>query len=131
MTGRAVAVSFRCCETRRRERRERHQERLLVTRPARVAKWLAFAHVIDERVRSGELRDHADAARALGFTRARISQIMSLLLLAPDIQEEVLSLRHPAGREPLCERDLRRVFRHLVWEDQRREWGRVREKLGV
>ena len=131
MTGRAVAVSFRCCETRRRARRARHQERLLVTKPARVAKWLAFAHVIDERIRSGELRDHADAARALGFTRARVSQITSLLLLAPDIQEEVLALRHPAGREPLGETDLRGVVRHPLWDDQRREWERVREKLGA
>ena len=131
MTGGSVAVAFRSCETRRRERRERHQERLLVTKPARVAKWLAFAHVIDERIRSDELRDHADAARALGFTRTRISQIMSLLLLAPDIQEEILSLRHPAGREPLSERDLRSVARHPLWDDQRREWGRVRGKLSA
>ena len=100
-----------------------------MTKPARVAKWLAFAHVIDERIRSDELRDHADAARALGFTRTRISQIMSLLLLAPDIQEEILSLRHPAGREPLSERDLRSVARHPLWDDQRREWGTVRRKL--
>jgi hypothetical protein len=42
-----------------------------------------LAHRIDAMVRTGEFRDYADAARALGLTRARITQITNLLLLAP------------------------------------------------
>lgn len=44
---------------------------------------------------------------------------MNLLLLAPDLQEEVLALEYPAGREPITERTLRRLLESLVWEDQR------------
>jgi hypothetical protein len=61
-----------------------------------VARTLALAHTIDEMIRTGELRDLADAARAVGVTRARMTQIMNLLLLAPEIQEALLSF--PQGR---------------------------------
>jgi len=38
-------------------------------------------------IRSGEVRDYAALARLGHVSRARISQIMNLLHLAPDIQE--------------------------------------------
>ncbi len=57
--------------------------------PARVARQLALAHALQRRVHSGEFADYADMARSLGFTRARVTQIMDLLLLAADIQEEI------------------------------------------
>jgi len=52
---------------------------------------------------------------------------MNLLLLAPDIQEEVLALEFPAGREPITERTLRRLLKSLVWEDQRARWAELRD----
>ena len=39
---------------------------------------------------------------------------MNLLLLAPDIQEEILALEVPAGRQPLSERALRRLTESLL-----------------
>lgn len=51
---------------------------------------------------------------------------MNLLLLAPDIQEEVLALEFPVGREPVTERTLRRVLASLWWEDQRAAWAALR-----
>jgi hypothetical protein len=59
-------------------------------RPARIARTLALAHNLQRRLDGGEFFDYADMARQLGFTRARITQIMALLLLAPGIQEEIL-----------------------------------------
>jgi hypothetical protein len=47
---------------------------------------------------------------------------MNLLLLAPPIQEDVLHLEVLPGREPVTERDLRRVLQSLVWEDQITAW---------
>ena len=47
---------------------------------------------------------------------------MNLLLLAPPIQEDVLHLEVLPGREPISERDLRRVLQSLVWEDQIAAW---------
>jgi hypothetical protein len=51
---------------------------------------------------------------------------MNLLLLAPDIQAEVLALRFPPGREPVTERHLRQVLRSPVWAEQRAVWRRLR-----
>ncbi len=91
--------------------------------PAHVARQLALAHALQRRVDSGEFADHATMARALGFTRARISQLMDLLLLAPDLQEEILFLEVPSGKQPISERALREaVLRSLDWVEQRRRW---------
>lgn len=64
------------------------------------------------------------------LTRARLTQLMNLLLLAPDIQEEVLALEYPAGRELITERTLRRLLESLVWEDQRALWAELRAVPG-
>ena len=47
---------------------------------------------------------------------------MNLLLLAPPIQEDVLHLQVLPGREPITERDLRRVLQSLVWEEKIPVW---------
>src|SRR5262245_49438670 len=93
--------------------------RLPVRRPARAAIMLALAHTIDAAIAAGRLRDQGDAARRLGLTRARITQLLALLRLAPDLQERVLFLEAVDGLEPLTERDLRPLTRLLCWDDQR------------
>jgi hypothetical protein len=90
--------------------------------PARVARQLALAHALQGRIESGEFQDQAEMARALSFTRARISQLLDLLLLAPDIQEQILFLEFLPGRQPLNEVHLRPVVRLALWSDQRRAW---------
>ena len=93
--------------------------RLPVRRPARVAIMLALAHTIEAAVSAGRLRDQGDAAQRLGLTRPRITQLLALLRLAPDLQERVLFLEAVDGVEPLTERELRPVTRVLCWADQR------------
>lgn len=90
-----------------------------VRRPARVVQVLARAHRLEAAIATGDYVDRADAARQLGFTRARITQILDLLLLAPDIQERVLDLEAVDGVEPVSERALREVVRCESWVDQR------------
>jgi hypothetical protein len=90
-----------------------------VRRPARVAQMLALAHRLDGAIARGEFEDRADLARQLGLTRARITQLLDLTLLAPDIQERVLLLEAIEGREPISERELRRVSREALWSTQR------------
>jgi hypothetical protein len=95
--------------------------------PARIARQLALAHALQRRVDAGEFADYADMARALGFSRARITQLMDLLLLAPDIQHEILHLEVPPGAQPISERALREtVLKSLDWGEQRREWAAIR-----
>jgi hypothetical protein len=91
-----------------------------VRRPAKAAQLLALAHHLREAIESGRLPDGASVARTLGFTRARISQILDLTLLAPDIQEAVLGLEAVDGAEPnVNERVLRGVVHAAVWREQR------------
>ena len=90
-----------------------------VARPARVAVMLALAHQIVAAISTGRLHDQADAARRLGVTRPRITQLLYLLQLAPDIQERVLFLEAADGIEPLTERNLRAVTHTKAWGQQR------------
>jgi hypothetical protein len=95
------------------------------SRPARVAATLAMAHKIRQGILAGEIQDQADAARRLGLTRARLSQILDLTNLAPDLQEKILFLELIDGREPLRERALRGALRTASWDEQRRYWPHV------
>jgi hypothetical protein len=91
-------------------------------RPARVAQMLALGHRIQAALDSGEYADQAGVARAFGVTRMRITQLLNLTFLAPDIQEEILFMEAIDGREPVSERELRVLVRHEGWADQRRIW---------
>ena len=97
-----------------------------VGRVPRVARLLALAHRIDRMVRDGELRDLADAARRLDMSRARVSQVCSLLLLAPKLQQEILDLPTvTSGREPVTERQLRPLAAEPDWSKQLVLWVEV------
>ena len=62
--------------------------------PCRAARLLALAHFVERKINAGEFRSQADAARRIGITEGRMTQVMNLLLLSPAIQP-------PALLEPL------------------------------
>ena len=89
----------------------------------RIARLLALAHKLDGLVRQGAVADYAALARLGHVSRARISQIMNLLYLAPDIQEEILFLpRTVQGRDRLHLRQLQPIAQALAWRRQRLLW---------
>jgi hypothetical protein len=90
--------------------------------PLRVAQLLAFAHETEHRIAEDEIADRAAAAREFGVTRARITQILDLLLLAPDIQEEILTIEVEPGYNPINEHALRWIVRARDWPTQRTRW---------
>lgn len=93
---------------------------ILCTRPVRVTCLLALAHRFEELVRSCAVRDYAEIARLGGVSRARVSQILNLLTLAPSIQEHILWLPpRQIGQRSINERDLRAVVREPRWDRQR------------
>ena len=96
-----------------------------VRRPARVARMLALAHKIQEAIDRGVVPDRAAVARRLGFTRARLTQLLDLMLLAPDIQEELLQLEAVDGVEPMSERAFRYLLQAGTWSEQRAAWKAV------
>jgi hypothetical protein len=56
-----------------------------------------------------------------------VTQIMNLLNLAPEIQEEILILPAiEAGRDPVNERDLRRLPGMMSWVQQVERWKEIR-----
>lgn len=85
--------------------------------PSPAARTLALAHHVERLVEAGEIDSYAEAARALGLTRARLTQVMNLLLLAPEVQERVLT-----GELRATERALRGVVGEA-------EWGRQETRL--
>lgn len=88
-------------------------------RPARVAQLLALAHRIQDAIDRGIVADRATVARRLGFTRARVTQLLDLTLLAPEIQERVLEFEAIDGVEPMSERALRKLLRTGNWHGQK------------
>ena len=100
-------------------------------RVPRVARWLALAIRLEARLADGTLADAATVARDAQVTRARVSQVLNLAFLAPDIQEAVLGLpRVAAGRDPVTLGDLQRIALTLDWSKQRRLWRELRESKG-
>jgi len=92
----------------------------------RIAQLLALARHIDDLVRSGTVCSCAAAARLGHVSRARMSQIVALLNLAPDLQEQLLFLQRPVhGRSALELRQVLQVAAALDWDEQRRRWRRL------
>jgi hypothetical protein len=59
-------------------------------------------------------------------TRARITQVMNLLNLAPDIQQTLLFLpRTVKGRDPIREKDVRPITTVPHWHRQREMWAKL------
>jgi len=94
----------------------------------RVTRLMALAIRFDDLLRKGEVRDYANIARLGHVTRARVTQIMNLLHLAPDIQESILGLPMAIqGRDHVTERDVRVLTRYPIWENQRDAWQSIHE----
>jgi hypothetical protein len=93
----------------------------------RVARLLALAHRFDELLKTGAVETQAELAELAKLTPARVTQIMNLLALAPDIQEEIFFLPPVTERRPaITERHLRQVLKTIVWSEQRERWAELR-----
>jgi hypothetical protein len=82
-----------------------------------------FQNLLD----TGVVRTEMELAELTRLPTARITQIMNLLVLAPDIQEEILFIPLVTkGLAPVTERDLRSLVKTLVWSEQRERWAAIR-----
>lgn len=91
--------------------------------PSRLARLLALAHHYDEMIREGVVADQAEIARLMRVTRARVTQVMNLLNLAPDVQEEIMFRKAaPGGNNEMSERRARTIALTEDWAAQRRAW---------
>jgi hypothetical protein len=83
---------------------------------------LAVAHTLSALLARADGPSRAELAAALRMTTARLSQILDLTLLAPDIQEEIAFRETAPGRDPVPERAVRYIVRAPAWSEQRRRW---------
>jgi DNA invertase Pin-like site-specific DNA recombinase len=101
---------------------EANGEGKMHTRVPRVARVLALALECEQLLARGEVRSCAELARLGQVSRPRMTQIMNLLHLAPDIQESILFLEPRPGAPPLRMTDLQPMLRHMDWDTQRELW---------
>ena len=129
----ALTITRQFHTTRRRDGRQH-----LRTGPApdtpqgkipRISRLMALAIHCDELLRTGLVANQSALAEHAQITPARLTQILTLLNLAPDIQEELLFLpRTTAGRGEIQEKDVRRIAMELDWEKQRKKWNMVQNE---
>ena len=119
----AATASYTVQFQKRPRRRAQCQQETTAGRIPKVTRLLALAHKIDGPIRAGEIKDWAEAARLVGITRARMTQIGNLLLLTPTVQEAVIELPPILrGGDQLTERHLRRMAGFVDWRRQEADW---------
>jgi hypothetical protein len=92
-------------------------------RVPRVSRLMALALRMEDYVRTGAVGCYSELADLGHVSRARVTQIMNLLCLAPDIQEALLFLPQiDRGRAPIILRDLQPIAAIPSWITQRRLW---------
>lgn len=112
--------------------RRSDKSRAIVTEPAiqpepspaervpRISRLMALAIRFDRLIREGKVRDQSELARLAHVTQPRMTQIMNLNLLAPDVQEALLFLNACCPRRLiLSERDVRSIVAAADWHEQR------------
>jgi hypothetical protein len=106
-----------------REGKAPDPEPLPVGNIPRISKLMALAIKMDGMIRDGIVKDYTELATLGRVTCARITQIMNLLYLAPDIQEEILFLdRVTQGKDPITEKRVGKLAMVCNWSKQRRQW---------
>lgn len=128
-------LTFQCRVQFKRQDRGRKELCVAVDQPdvpvgriPRVSRMMALALRFDDLIARGEVADYADLARLGHVTRARVTQVMNMLNLAPDIQEAILYLPPTtSGRDPITEYMMRPIAAEADWGVQRGMWRKLRE----
>ena len=89
---------------------------------------LATAKAWQAMIDTGEVKNAAQIAKDMGVTRARISQVMGLLKLAPEILDHIDDMDGNEGCLHLTERKLREI---AVLQDHQSQLARFSELVGT
>ncbi|MCX6621158.1 MAG: hypothetical protein NTY38_08765 [Acidobacteria bacterium] len=93
-----------------------------------VARALMFEHAIA----NGEAADFADLARLTATTRERVSQVMKMMRLAPDIQDEILRLTpRRRSQRAITVPEVTAIAEEIMWDDQRESWRKLKQQNGL
>lgn len=124
----APTLTFDVHFERKKRRKEAVHGKRTATEPGREVyprqvRLLALAHHLERQLQRGIFRDYADIAALAGISRARVTQIMSLLYLAPNIQEQMLL--NPEVARGWTDRDVQRMVKEVEWGRQSEVWRRL------
>ncbi|MDP6447689.1 MAG: hypothetical protein QF805_28080 [Pirellulaceae bacterium] len=116
-----------CRQHGRKQIRDGSAPDVPVGRVPRIARLMALAIRCDQLIRDGVIANQSELADFGRITTARMTQVMTLLNLAPDLQEQVLFLpRTEHGRDAIKETDVRPIAQTLDWRKQRRMWAALK-----
>lgn len=119
------SIRFKHGNRGKRQLRSDEQTPKVPGRVPRVTKLMALAIRLDQLIRDGVVADQAELARLGYVSRARMTQIMNLLQLAPDIQEAILCDPTSSVVSRISEHDLRAFTCEPNWTVQRSHWDRL------
>jgi DNA invertase Pin-like site-specific DNA recombinase len=106
-----------------RRRASQQRSESVPSRLPRISRLLALAMKFEGLIQQGVVKDYAELARLGQVSRARITQIMNLLNLAPDIREQILFFpRELAGNQRIRETTIRTLSAEVIWSRQRELW---------
>ncbi|MEL6110837.1 MAG: hypothetical protein AAFU85_32935 [Planctomycetota bacterium] len=121
-----VTVSFGRPPKRTRKPMEHGAKREPEPRPPRVPhvkRLMALAIRLEDLLDNGLVGNQSEIARAAGISTARVSQIVNLNRLAPDIQQTILELEPTTEKtDPFLERQVREIATHINWVRQRKRF---------
>jgi hypothetical protein len=100
-----------------------------IGRTPRVSKLMALAIRFERLLRKGLVSNQTELAELSHITKPRVTQILNLLHLAPDIQEEILFMpKITEGKDPITERHLRPIAAKILWPNQRKLWSKLQNE---
>lgn len=112
------------------KRKSNRQEDEPKRRVPRISKLMALAIRYDQMLNDGVVQSQTELAELLHVSQPRMTQIMNLLHLSPEVQEEILLLAEVReGRGLLTERCLRPVVAEVEWPSQRKQWALLKPSL--
>ena len=97
----------------------------------RVAELLKKAIEWQTLLDSGKIADQAEIARREGITRSRVTQIIAMLRLAPEIQKRILALPASVRSSSVTERLLRPVTGIIDHRGQLQEFHRLLKRAAI
>ena len=90
------------------------------------ARLMALAIECDQLISGGMIKNQSELAHYAQVTTARMTHIMWLTNLAPEIQEAILFLpRVESGPDTVKEIEVRRIARVMDWGVQRERWEHI------
>ena len=121
---------------KKRDGRKQLQSGPAPTKPTgrvpRITRLLVLAHRCHRLIQDGVIINQSELAHYGQISTTRMTQIMWMDNLAPDIQEEILFQPNTVkGRDPIKEADIRPIAKTLDWKHQRKMWQAIKNSESV